>query len=101
VGDLKGIISKPDYNKSLGVDIVRLNPIFTSPNDDNGYDISDYHGIVKKYGTMRDFDELLNIYRRKIKLVLNLIANYTSNEHFWFPQAKSSRTNPYRNCYHW
>lgn len=102
IGDLKGIVSKLDYIKSLGVDVVWLNPIFTSPNDDNGYDISDYRGIMKDFGTMRDFDVLLKeLHRRRIKLVLDLVANHSSDEHFWFEQSRSSRTNPYRNYYHW
>jgi oligo-1,6-glucosidase len=102
VGDLKGIISKLDYIKSLGIDVVWLNPIFSSPNDDNGYDISDYRGIMKEFGTMADFDALLKgMHQRGIKLVLDLVANHSSNEHEWFKQSRSSRTNPYRDYYHW
>lgn len=102
VGDLKGIISKLDYIKSLGIDVVWLNPIFASPNDDNGYDISDYRGIMKEFGTMQDFDALLKgMHERGIKLVLDLVANHSSNEHEWFKQSRSSRTNPYRDYYHW
>lgn len=102
VGDLKGIISKLDYLKSLGVDAVWLNPIFSSPNDDNGYDISDYRNIMKEFGTMQDFDELLaGLHKRNIKLILDMVLNHSSDEHEWFKQAKSSRTNPYRNYYHW
>ncbi len=102
VGDLKGIISKLDYVKSLGVDVVWLNPVFTSPNADNGYDISDYRGIMKEFGTMDDFDALLKgMHERGLKLVLDLVANHSSDEHEWFKQSRSSRTNPYRDYYHW
>lgn len=102
VGDLKGIISKLDYIKSLGIDVVWLNPIFSSPNADNGYDISDYRGIMKEFGTMNDFDSLLKgMHNRGIKMVLDLVANHSSDEHEWFKQSRSSRTNPYRDYYHW
>lgn len=102
VGDLRGIIEKLDYIKSLGIDVVWLNPIYSSPNDDNGYDISDYRGIIKEFGTMADFDELLKgLHQRKIKLVMDLVVNHSSDEHEWFKQARSSQTNPYRNYYHW
>ena len=102
VGDLKGIISKLDYIKSLGIDVVWLNPIFGSPNDDNGYDISDYQGIMKEFGTMKDFDALLKgMHDRKIKMVLDLVVNHSSDEHKWFQESRKSRTSPYRNYYHW
>ena len=102
VGDLKGIISKLDYIKSLGVDAVWLNPIYTSPNDDNGYDISDYRSIMKDFGTMEDFDALLKgLHDRNIKLIMDLVVNHSSDEHEWFKQSRSSRSNPYRNYYHW
>ncbi|MES1223515.1 MAG: alpha-glucosidase [Bacteroidota bacterium] len=102
IGDLKGIISKLDYIKSLGIDVVWLNPIFASPNADNGYDISDYRGIMKEFGTMQDFDEMLKgMHQRGIKLVLDLVANHSSDEHEWFRQSRSSRSNPYRDYYHW
>ena len=102
VGDLKGIISKLDYIKSLGIDVVWLNPIFGSPNDDNGYDISDYRGIMKEFGTMKDFDALLKgMHERKIKMVLDLVVNHSSDEHKWFQESRKSRNNPYRNYYHW
>ncbi|NVO12294.1 MAG: alpha-glucosidase [Bacteroidales bacterium] len=102
VGDLKGIISKLDYIKSLGIDVVWLNPIFASPNDDNGYDISNYQDIMKEFGTMQDFDAMLKgMHERGIKLVLDLVVNHSSDEHEWFKQSRSSRTNPYRNYYHW
>ena len=102
VGDLKGIISKLDYIKSLGVDAVWINPIYSSPNDDNGYDISDYRGIMKEFGTMADFDSMLKgMHERNIKLVMDLVVNHSSDEHEWFKQSRSSRSNPYRNYYHW
>ncbi len=102
VGDLKGIISKLDYIQSLGVTAVWLNPIYSSPNDDNGYDISDYRSIMKEFGTMQDFDELLKgLHERGIKLVMDVVVNHSSDEHEWFKQSRSSRTNPYRNYYHW
>ena len=102
IGDLKGIISKLDYIKSLGIDVVWLNPIYQSPNDDNGYDISDYRNIMKDFGTMEDFDALLKgMHQRHIKLVMDLVVNHTSDEHEWFKQSKSSRNSPYRNYYHW
>ncbi len=102
IGDLKGIISKLDYIKSLGIDVVWLNPIFASPNADNGYDISDYEAIMKDFGTIEDFDSLLaGMHRRGLKLVMDLVVNHSSDEHEWFKQSRSSRTNPYRNYYHW
>ena len=102
IGDLQGIISKLDYIKNLGVDAVWLNPIFSSPNDDNGYDVSDYRNIMSEFGTMQDFDELLQgMHKRGLKLILDLVANHTSDEHEWFKQSRSSRDNPYRNYYHW
>ncbi|HPW62058.1 MAG TPA: alpha-glucosidase, partial [Cyclobacteriaceae bacterium] len=102
VGDLKGIISKLDYIQSLGVTAVWLNPIYSSPNDDNGYDISDYRGIMKDFGTMEDFDALLKgLHERNIKLVMDVVVNHSSDEHEWFKQSRSSRTSPYRNYYHW
>ncbi len=102
IGDLKGIISKLDYIKSLGIDVVWLNPIYSSPNDDNGYDVSDYRNIMKDFGTMDDFDALLKgLHDRGIKLVMDLVVNHSSDEHEWFKQSRSSRTNPYRDYYHW
>ncbi|MGF2410958.1 glycoside hydrolase family 13 protein [Ferruginibacter sp.] len=102
VGDLKGIIAKLDYLKSLGIDAIWLNPIYSSPNDDNGYDISDYRNIMKEFGTMEDFNALLKgMHERGIKLVMDLVVNHSSDEHEWFKQSRSSRTNPYRNYYHW
>lgn len=102
IGDLKGIISKLDYIKSLGVDVIWLNPIYASPNDDNGYDISDYRNIMREFGTMADFDSLLKgMHDRQMKLVMDLVVNHSSDEHDWFKQSRSSRDNPYRNYYHW
>jgi oligo-1,6-glucosidase len=102
IGDLKGIISKLDYIKSLGVDVVWLNPIYSSPNDDNGYDVSDYRKIMKDFGTMDDFDALLKgMHTRGLKLVMDLVVNHSSDEHEWFKQSRSSRNSPYREYYHW
>ncbi|MBS1668640.1 MAG: alpha-glucosidase [Bacteroidetes bacterium] len=102
IGDLKGIISKLDYLKSLGITALWLNPIYISPNDDNGYDVSDYRGIMKDFGTMQDFDALLKgLHERGIKLVMDLVVNHSSDEHEWFKQSRSSRNNPYREYYHW
>lgn len=102
IGDLKGVIEKLDYIKSLGVDVVWLNPIYESPNDDMGYDISDYRAIMKEFGTMDDFDTLLKgLHDRGIKLIMDLVVNHTSDEHPWFQESKKSRDNPYRNYYHW
>ncbi|PTT01473.1 alpha-glucosidase [Flavobacterium sp. HMWF030] len=102
VGDLKGIISKLDYIKSLGIDVVWLNPIYGSPNADNGYDISDYQSIMKEFGTMKDFDALLKgMHERGLKLVMDLVVNHSSDEHKWFEQSRKSRDNPYRDYYHW
>jgi oligo-1,6-glucosidase len=102
IGDLKGIISKLDYIKSLGVDVIWLNPIYTSPNYDNGYDISDYREINPEFGTMADFNALLEgLHERNIKLIMDMVVNHSSSEHDWFKQSKSSRTNLYRNYYHW
>ena len=102
VGDLKGIISRLDYLKSIGVGAVWLNPIYGSPNDDNGYDISDYRAIMKDFGTMADFDALLKgMHTRGIKLVMDLVVNHSSDEHAWFKSARASRTSPYRDYYYW
>lgn len=102
IGDLKGIISKLDYLKSLGIDAIWLSPIYESPNDDNGYDISDYRDIMKDFGTMQDFDLLLKgMHDRGIKLIMDLVVNHSSDEHEWFKQARSSRDNKYRNYYYW
>ena len=102
VGDLKGILSRLDYLNSLGINTVWLNPVYRSPNDDNGYDVSDYREIMKDFGTMADFDALLKgLHEHGIKLVMDLVVNHSSDEHEWFRQSRSSRTSPYRNYYHW
>lgn len=102
IGDLKGIIKKLDYIKSLGVTAVWVNPIYASPNDDNGYDISDYRGIMEEFGTMQDFDTMLKgFHDRDIKFVMDLVVNHSSDEHEWFKQSRSSRHNLYRDYYHW
>jgi len=102
IGDLKGILSKLDYIKSLGVDVIWLNPIYSSPNDDNGYDISDYQNIMKEFGTMQDFDSLLKgMHDRGLRLVMDLVVNHSSSENEWFKQSRSSRNNPFRDFYHW
>jgi oligo-1,6-glucosidase len=102
VGDLKGIIEKLDYVKSLGVNAIWLNPIYSSPNDDNGYDVSDYRDIMSDFGTMADFDVMLEeMHKRDIKLIMDIVVNHSSDEHEWFKQSRSSRDNPYRDYYHW
>lgn len=102
VGDLRGVIEKLDYIKSLGVDAVWLNPIFKSPNDDGGYDISDYYAIQPEFGTMADFDELLaGLHKRNLKLIIDLVLNHSSDEHEWFQQSRKSKSNPYRDYYFW
>lgn len=102
IGDLQGIISKLDYVKSLGVTAVWLNPIYSSPNDDNGYDVSDYRNIMTDFGTMADFDLMLaEMHKRDIKLIMDIVVNHSSDEHEWFKQSRSSRDNPYRDYYLW
>ncbi|AWX45637.1 Oligo-1,6-glucosidase [Flagellimonas maritima] len=102
VGDIKGIIKRLDYIKNLGIDIIWLCPVYKSPNDDNGYDISDYRDIMEEFGTMADFEELLEqMHLRDLKLVMDLVVNHTSDEHHWFQESRKSRNNPYRDYYHW
>jgi oligo-1,6-glucosidase len=102
IGDIKGIISRLDYLQNLGVEAVWISPIFESPNDDNGYDVSDYTKILKEFGTMEDFDEMLKgMKERNIKLILDLVFNHSSDEHFWFQESRKSRTNKYRDYYYW
>lgn len=102
VGDLRGIIEKLDYIQSLGVDAVWLNPIYKSPNDDGGYDISDYYSIQPEFGTMQDFDDLLTgLHQRKLKLIMDLVLNHSSDEHPWFQESRKSKDNPYRDYYFW
>lgn len=102
IGDLKGVTSKLDYIKDLGIDVIWICPMYKSPNDDNGYDISDYKEIMDEFGTMADFDELLDqIHARGMKLVLDLVINHTSDEHPWFIESRKSKDNPYRDYYIW
>lgn len=102
IGDLKGLTSKLDYLKDLGIDVIWLSPMYQSPNDDNGYDISDYHAIMQEFGTMADFDELLEaVHQRGMKLILDLVINHTSDEHPWFIESRSSKDNPKRDWYIW
>ncbi len=102
VGDLQGIISKLDYIQSLGVDAVWLNPIYKSPNDDGGYDISDYYSIQPEFGSMQDFDELLaGLHQRGLKLIMDLVLNHSSDEHPWFEESKKSKSNSFRDYYFW
>ncbi|MDP4301029.1 glycoside hydrolase family 13 protein [Leptothrix discophora] len=102
IGDLKGITSKLDHLQALGVDVVWLSPVYRSPQDDNGYDISDYRDIAPEFGTLADFDEMLAaMHARGIKLVMDLVVNHSSDEHAWFQQARTSRDNPYHDHYIW
>lgn len=102
IGDLRGITSRLDYLQTLGVDVVWLSPVYKSPNDDNGYDISDYQDIMDEFGTMDDFDEMLReAHRRGIRIVMDLVVNHTSDEHRWFVESRKSRENPYRDYYIW
>lgn len=101
-GDFKGVIEKLDYIESLGITMVWMNPFFQSPLVDNGYDVSDYRAIHPRYGNMEDFEEMLEgFHQRGIKFVLDVVVNHSSEAHEWFQQAQSSRTNPYRDYYHW
>lgn len=102
IGDLPGLIEKLDYLENLGIDVIWLSPMYPSPNDDNGYDISDYKGIMSEFGTMDDFDQLLSsIHQRGMKLILDLVVNHTSDEHPWFIESKSSKASAKRNWYIW
>jgi oligo-1,6-glucosidase len=102
IGDIRGIIAKLDYLKELGVDVVWLSPVYKSPNDDNGYDISDYQDIMDEFGTMEDWEEMLEeMHKRGIKLVMDLVVNHTSDEHPWFIESRKSKDNPYRDYYIW
>lgn len=102
IGDLRGIISKLDYLADLGVDIIWLSPIYESPNDDNGYDISDYYKIHPEFGTMADFDELLaGLHERGMRLIMDVVFNHSSDEHKWFEASRQSKDNPYRDYYFW
>lgn len=102
IGDLQGIIQKLDYIKELGAEVIWLCPMYKSPNDDNGYDISDYQDIMDEFGTMADFDQLLaEVHKRGMKLILDLVLNHTSDEHQWFIESRSSKDNPKRDWYIW
>jgi len=102
IGDLKGIITKLDYLKELGIDCIWICPMYKSPNDDNGYDISDYQDIMDEFGTMEDFDLLLyEVHQRGMKLIIDLVINHTSDEHKWFLESRSSLNNPKRDWYIW
>ncbi len=102
IGDLNGITAHLDYLKTLGVDVLWLSPVYASPNDDNGYDISDYRAIMKDFGTMDDFDRMLEgIHARGMKLVMDLVVNHSSDEHAWFVESRKSKDNPYRDYYIW
>ncbi len=102
IGDLQGIIEKVDYLERLGIDVVWLNPVYESPNDDNGYDISNYRAIMDELGTMADWEELLaTLHDHDIKLIMDLVVNHTSDEHKWFIESRQSKDNPYRDYYIW
>ena len=102
IGDIKGITSKLDYLKELGIDVIWLSPVYQSPNDDNGYDISDYQAIMQEFGNMEDFDEMLAAaHERGIKIMMDLVVNHTSDEHRWFVESRKSKDNPYRDYYIW
>lgn len=102
IGDLRGIIQRLDYIANLGADVIWLCPVYASPNDDNGYDISDYRQIQPEFGTMEDFDCLLQeAHRLGIKIVMDLVVNHTSDEHHWFAESRTDRNNPYRDYYFW
>ncbi|WP_034761689.1 glycoside hydrolase family 13 protein [Rossellomorea vietnamensis] len=102
IGDLQGIISKLDYLKELGVGVIWLSPVYESPNDDNGYDISDYKAIMDEFGTMEDWEELLEgLHSRGMKLMMDLVVNHSSDEHAWFIESRKSKDNPYRDYYIW
>ena len=102
IGDIQGIISRLPYIKKLGTDVIWLCPVYASPNDDNGYDISDYCDIMKEFGTMQDMDELLEkANAMDIKIIMDLVVNHTSDEHIWFEEAKKSKDNPYHDYYIW
>ena len=102
VGDIRGIIQKLDYLKELGVNVLWISPMLESPQDDNGYDISDYRRIYEEYGTMEDYEELLcEAHKRSIRILMDLVVNHTSDEHNWFIESRKSKDNPYRDYYIW
>ncbi len=102
IGDLNGITEHLDYLEKLGIDVIWLSPVYQSPNDDNGYDISDYQNIMTEFGTMEDFDRMLSeAHKRNIRIVMDLVVNHTSDEHKWFIESRASRDNAYRDYYIW
>ncbi|WP_411342716.1 alpha,alpha-phosphotrehalase [Paenibacillus sp. WLX1005] len=102
IGDIRGVTEKLDYLQELGIDIVWLQPVYVSPQNDNGYDVADYRSIDPMYGTMDDFDELMSSLRkRNMRMMLDIVVNHSSTDHIWFQQARSSRDNPYRDYYIW
>lgn len=102
IGDIPGITSRIPYLSQLGINVIWLSPVFGSPNDDMGYDISDYYSIMDEFGTMADFDELLETaHNHGIKILMDMVANHTSDEHEWFVQSRASTDNPYRDFYYW
>ena len=102
IGDLRGIISRLDYLAYLGIDVIWLSPVYESPNDDNGYDISDYQAIMAEFGTMEEMEELIEeAKKRNIRIVMDLVVNHTSDEHPWFIEARKNKENPYRDYYIW
>lgn len=102
IGDIKGITEKLDYLKDLGIDVIWLSPVYQSPNDDNGYDISNYQSIMDEFGTIDDWENLLaEIHRRDMKLIMDLVVNHSSDEHAWFIESRKSKDNPYRDYYIW
>ena len=102
IGDIPGMISRLDYLKQLGVDIIWLSPVYESPNDDNGYDISNYQSIMDDFGTLHDWEQLLDgLHSRGMKLIMDLVVNHSSDEHVWFAESRKSKDNPYRDYYIW
>lgn len=102
IGDLQGIIQRLDYIKGLGIDVIWICPMYKSPNDDNGYDISDYQDIMEDFGTMEDFNQLMDeVHKRDMKLILDLVLNHTSDEHPWFIESRSSKEKEKRDWYIW
>ena len=102
IGDIAGIISKLDYLQQLGINIIWLSPVYKSPMDDNGYDISDYQDIAAEFGTLAEMQMLINeVQKRDIRIVMDLVINHTSDEHPWFIEARKSKDSPYRDYYIW
>lgn len=102
IGDINGITQKADYLKNLGIDAVWLSPCYKSPNDDNGYDISDYRDIMDEFGTFSDWQKMLDAFHsREIKVIMDLVVNHTSDEHKWFEESRKGKDNPYSDYYIW